>query len=611
MAVTAIHSDLAASKVASDASPKVGTARGMEIWALLVVVWLATIAAHLFTTLRAGIDLSTDDAMRLVEVRDLLAGQSWFDLTQYRLDPPTGVVMHWSRLIDLPLALLIRAGELVLPAALAERVAMVTWPALLLLVFLGGVARLARELAGDAAARLALIFAALSIPMLVHFRPGAIDHHNAQLALLVWSLALACRGPLRPRDAALAGVLSAVSLAIGLEMAPAIAALAAAMALRWIVEGTAAKATAVAFALALAATTAVLFVATVPPARYGAATCDALSIAHVVAAGIGGLGLAALAGALTRLTPWGRLAGGALLAAVLAAALGLAFPQCLGDPFAGLDPRISTLWLANVNEMASLPSMLRMFPQAVLPCYGLPAAALAGAAMWSVRETGEARWRWAIALAVLAVLFAMAVAMVRATAAADAVAAALLPAALVRTWPAADGRAVALGLTRVALVAALLLNPLALTAIGAGTRAIMTATGGPAPSAPADTCRQAADYAPLAQLPRGRVLAVIDAGPFVLLATPHAVLAAPYHRNVKGIGAMFDVFLGPTRDAQARLAALGVDYIVVCPGAAERANYAKVAPDGFGAALSKGEVPAFLERIALDATPLAVYRARH
>ena len=53
---------------------------------------------------RRGTDLSTDDAMRLVEVRDLLAGQGWFDLTQYRLSPPGGVAMHWSRLVDVPLA---------------------------------------------------------------------------------------------------------------------------------------------------------------------------------------------------------------------------------------------------------------------------------------------------------------------------------------------------------------------------------------------------------------------------------------------------------------------------------------------------------------------------
>src|SRR5262249_20075597 len=68
------------------------------------------------------------------------------------------------------------------------------------------------------------------------------------------------------------------------------------------------------------------------------------------------------------------------------------------------------------------------------------------------------------------------------------------------------------------------------------------------------TCHQAADYAPLARLPRGRVLGFIDAGPFLLMQTPHEVLAAPYHRNIKGNGAMFDVFLGPVGEAQQRLA---------------------------------------------------------
>ena len=58
----------------------------------------------------AGHDTSgpdTDDAMRLVQVRDLLAGQGWFDMVQHRLMPPEGASMHWSRLVDAPLAALI------------------------------------------------------------------------------------------------------------------------------------------------------------------------------------------------------------------------------------------------------------------------------------------------------------------------------------------------------------------------------------------------------------------------------------------------------------------------------------------------------------------------
>ena len=64
-------------------------------------IWTALLflAASVWLTLPAingGVfnALSTDDAMRLVEVRDLIGGQSWFDLFQYRMDPPSGLSMH-------------------------------------------------------------------------------------------------------------------------------------------------------------------------------------------------------------------------------------------------------------------------------------------------------------------------------------------------------------------------------------------------------------------------------------------------------------------------------------------------------------------------------------
>jgi hypothetical protein len=585
---------------------------GIDTRALLIIIWMATVAAQLVAGFGRGNDMSTDDAMRLVEVRDLLAGQGWFDLTQYRLNPPDGVVMHWSRLIDLPLAILIRAGEAILPAATAERVAAIVWPTALLLVFLAGVARLAHELADAAAARLALIFAALTGPLLQHFRPGAIDHHNAQLALLIWSLALAVRAPLRPRDAALAGALSAISLAIGLELAPAIVALAGAIALRWIVDGAKAGTATTTFALTFAATTLALFAATVAPARYALPACDVLSIVHVVAAGIGGLGLAVLT-ALPLALPQSRLVGAGALAAALGAALYLSFPACLDDPFAQLDPRLAALWLAHVTEVRSVVSMLRDLPQEVLPYYGLPAAGLMLGIARCWRDTGEARWSWIIGLIVLATLFVFSLWLVRGAVAANALAVALLPAALTRmsTTP---GRRSYLGLSRGALIAALLLNPLSLIAIGAaGARAaaIFGGTHRPAVlSAGPGTCQQASDYAPLASLPKGLVLGFIDAGPLLLMTTPHAVLAAPYHRNIKGDGTMLDVLLGPVGAARAQLARLGVDYVAFCPGAPERHIYAAAAPDGLAAALGRGEVPDFLERIPLEGTPLAVYRAR-
>ena len=73
--------------------------------------WALTAAAFAVRTLLTAqstpLILDTDDAMRLNQVHDLLAGQGWFDLVQHRLNTPWGGEIHWSRLIDLPEAALL------------------------------------------------------------------------------------------------------------------------------------------------------------------------------------------------------------------------------------------------------------------------------------------------------------------------------------------------------------------------------------------------------------------------------------------------------------------------------------------------------------------------
>ncbi|MGJ3628675.1 hypothetical protein AB5I41_20390 [Sphingomonas sp. MMS24-JH45] len=68
-------------------------------WLLAAAILLAIGAADV-ARLRF---LDPDDAMRLLEVRDWLAGQSWWDVGQHRLNGGD-FPMHWSRLVDLPLA---------------------------------------------------------------------------------------------------------------------------------------------------------------------------------------------------------------------------------------------------------------------------------------------------------------------------------------------------------------------------------------------------------------------------------------------------------------------------------------------------------------------------
>ena len=77
-------------------------------WRLVtVVVWLA-FAAWFVNERWIGIQAfalgDTDDNLRMSQVRALLNGQDWYDLRQYKLNPPEGANVHWSRLVDLPIA---------------------------------------------------------------------------------------------------------------------------------------------------------------------------------------------------------------------------------------------------------------------------------------------------------------------------------------------------------------------------------------------------------------------------------------------------------------------------------------------------------------------------
>jgi hypothetical protein len=175
----------------------------------------------------------TDDNMRIMQVRAWLHGQGWYDLRQHRLNPPIGANIHWSRLVDLPIAGLILGLRPFLGGAGAERWAVAIAPMLPYLLLLFSLALTARRLLGPTAyplAFLALFFAGSTNGM---FMPERIDHHGWQLALLALSIS-AIADPKRVRGGLILGISSALSLAIGLEMIIYLALAGAAMVLFWV-----------------------------------------------------------------------------------------------------------------------------------------------------------------------------------------------------------------------------------------------------------------------------------------------------------------------------------------------------------------------------------------
>src|SRR5262245_5295716 len=255
---------------------------------LLGLAWAVTAAVLLVDRWpEMGLRLfDADDAMRLTQVRDFLAGRGWFNLHDGRVDPPTGYDTHWSRLIDLGLAALYLAFRPCAGTELAEQLMRALWPLLWLLVAMGSVAALAWRLGGRNAALIALVLAMCALPAFQHFKPGRIDHHNVQIALALAVIAAAAWADRARYAAALAGAFTALALAIGLENIVFVALAGMAMALRAMTGDRAAAR----YGATLAVAAPLAFVLVVPPAQWTHAACDAIAInwiAPVVMAGTG------------------------------------------------------------------------------------------------------------------------------------------------------------------------------------------------------------------------------------------------------------------------------------------------------------------------------------
>ncbi len=321
------------------------------VWALLATTFL--VVATLAGPGTSVFDLlgDTDDAVRLVSVRELLAGAPWFDTTLPRIGAPEPLVSHWSRLIDAPIGAMIAAFSPLLGKDGAELATRILWPALLFLTLAIIVASEARRRAGPLAAAFALYLVINSAAAIMQFRPGRIDHHNAQVLCAVAGLLFLARSWEDRRSGWIAGVLLGLGLAIGYEaMALVVPTLAIAALLAIWHPATGAE-----VARAAAAATAVLFVAlflTVPPARWLDIRCDALSLNLVVLAVFATTGLwAAVLASPYRAVRFAILCAFMAVGGAVYAALE---PACLAGPYGQLNAALKPILLDRVLETKSL-----------------------------------------------------------------------------------------------------------------------------------------------------------------------------------------------------------------------------------------------------------------
>jgi hypothetical protein len=541
-----------------------------------------------------------DDPMRLMQARDWLAGQSWFDVTQYRLNPPAGGPMHWSRLVDIPIAAAILIARPFVGQHGAENAALVAVPLLTLLITMLLVHRIAYKLIGTPAALLAVLATPASLGAMKQMRIMRVDHHGWQIVLaLVAMLAVLDERP--RRSGLVAGAAMALWCNISIEALPFVAALGAWFAVEWLLDASAGERLK-SYLGGLAASSLLLFVLTHAPSVWFGHPHDALNIAHLagftVAALGAGLAVRNIADAKVRL---------AVLAAVGLVAVATMFgidPHFLQGPFSSLDPLVAREWYQAVDE--GMP-VWRLAPGDAAAGFAQPLVGLVGAAVAMARTEGEQRKRWIAFAYLLGAVTLSAVFVIREATTASTIS---LP---------GTAFLCELALTRARTVS---LAPARIVATVGAVFIMAPAYAAPAlvmPANPqlvnawnqADYCTKRSMIEKLDTLPASNLAVPLDITPAILASSHHRAIASGYHRNDGGIHDVIVTFAGPLPSARAIIARRHIDYVVMCEGSVESIRWGNRGPGGLASLLNAGHPPEWLEPVAISGLKgLRVWRVR-
>ena len=547
-----------------------------------------------------------DDALRLVMVRDLMAGRGWYDQLLTRLQPPLGTYMHWSRLLDGLLAGLIWLFRLVMTPADAETAVRFLWP--LCLVFPAVLCGLtmARRLGGSLAVFVCAIFLAVNQLTFAEFIPGRVDHHNLQIVLVMAAMACAFAAERRAHWAILAGASTALGLAIGIEGLPFHLLVAGSYGLMAALGCDDARTTRN-YALALLAGSVAFYLLQTPPGRWPMAFCDAIGVNLVTGITVGACGLIALSATGDRLSVRVRLALLATIALAASAAFLVFDPRCIRGVFAAVDPRLRSFWFNSVYELQPLPVFMKQSWGFGMALILMSAMMLASAVLLLAREVPRPRASTWLACVATLVAVATGFAAFRMENYVQWLGFPVLASAFsllaTRLWK---------GLMVPTTAFAVVLSPVGAVAFAlqgyssvAGTPSATRGTSGAAPAASGELCHDTKDFRRLAALSPGLVLADIYMGPFVLANSKSSALTAPYHRMVWGILAAHEAVTANAAQAEAKFRALKIDYLVECLASRERPPPGSVEAD-----VTEGRVPAWLEPLSFKYEVLQVYRVR-
>ena len=588
---------------------KLGFAKNRAPFSLLAI-WLFWSLILLVSAARSTAQLMTDpdDFMRMVQVRDWLSGQSWFDVTQYRIHPPQGGSMHWSRLLDVPIAGVMLLGNLIGTPQSAELSAIIIVPlalfgCLMLLVF-----GITNQLANEKIALLAAFLLPTYPLILRQFLPGRVDHHSWQILMAGLALFAFFRTGSKKSPIILGGAI-AFWMHVSIEGLPYAVIFGSILAIFYLFPKLSNEREGdnrlVSYLNSLALFSAVFFIMTQSPNKMTIAYCDAVSWPLLATLMMVSAGMS-----VTHIFTKGRPAVIKAAAMGLTGAAGIMFflvfsDTCALNPFGQLSPLVQHFWHETISE-------------------GLPVTKQAGAivtllifvpltfAIWIIYLISKSPLKFDLKKWLSLSFFVVSTSILslniqRTAGVAELFALpglAALTASIVYRTQMSKFMFVRVFATVFAIAA---LSPMtsfvAANTMSADTANTVAATG------PDRSNKRDCSMNELSVLEPGLIFTTMAAGPEILYRTKHTVFASGYHRNHVIMDQLIATMLGPTDKAFQTLHAAHVRYVVFCPTHFEAQSYLRASKDGFASMLTGDRHPEWLQPVpAFANSKMRVFR---
>jgi len=566
------------------------------LWIIAILFSTIFIFASLDNIIsRAG--WGPDDQLRMVQIRDFLNGQSWFDWTQYRMNVPDGAPMHWSRLIELPITFLIFVFTPIFDQDIAEMIAGAIVPLAGLTITSYIIGRISLSLWNYQAAIFAILLTWINPATSFQFRPMRIDHHGWQImlaSLALWTMLW----PSKKHGGIILGLALATWLHISLEGLPITAAFFILLGWRWIIEkahGQRLIWTIASFTI----TSFSLYIVTQGLPFNAPAYCDSISPPYLTA--IAAAAIIMLVSINSNINNrFMRVAMAAFAGATAIAILIYLAPECSGGAFAQLDPLVYQYWYINVSE--GLPIWHQQLHPALLVS-ALPLIAIIALFIFVPKFGSGLRSKLYMIgyFTIYAALLSCFVFRTVTVASAFAI-------PLVAMWLSQifhNYKRSPYPLKRISLVIVMLFlaiaGPIASTIasfIIPKEEEQLQNRNNKAQNNDQPRCKSAAGLKSLQSLPSpSNILTPFNLGTLILLNSNHHVIASSHHRNEDAMHDQIAIMIANPNNALKLIQERKISYIVTCPTSQEWEYYHSKHANSLAAAIMNGKTPSWLEPV--------------